>query len=108
MAKLTRRSLLRNSFVAPRTLSSGRLPADGRAEVPFGPAENTCRCSFRGSRAPSATGDQRRRFAPDLKPEQYSTLIDSARRRWLPRIVRNGDGKDRNEPTRGSSRAHTA
>src|SRR5713101_5661238 len=39
-------------------------------------------------------GDRRRRFAPDLKPEQYSAaLVGSARRRWLPRIVRNGDGK---------------
>ncbi|SRR6266851_2533710 len=62
------------------------------------------------SRLPSALGDggPDRRFAPDLKPEQYSALVGSARRRWLPRIVRNGDGKDRNEPTRGSSRAHTA
>jgi len=62
------------------------------------------------SRLLSALGDggPDRRFAPDLKPEQYSALVGSARRRWLPRIVRNGDGKDRNEPTRGSSRAHTA
>ena len=33
------------------------------------------------------------RFAPDLKPEQYSALIGSARRRWSPRIVRNGMAK---------------
>src|SRR5712691_1553845 len=62
------------------------------------------------SRLPSALGDggPDRRFAPDLKPEQYSSLVGSARRRWLLRIVRNGDGEDRDEPTRASSRAHTA